>query len=139
MLRLFLLLWIFRILNAWIVGTYFDPDETWQSLEVAHLKAFDIGYLTWEWKAQIRSFAHPFIFYLLYRALNLLNLQDYCIIWGPRVLQAAIAAVNDYFLFKWANKLYSLQVAQTVLLLAISSWFNFYFMIRTCTFSIFNR
>lgn len=136
MLRLFLLLFVFRLFNAWIVQTFFDPDETWQSLEVAHFKAFDVGYLTWEWKAKIRSFAHPFIFYILYSIVNALKLQDAFIIWGPRVLQAAISALNDYYLFKWANKMYSLKVAQIVLLLSISSWFNFYFMSRTCNILI---
>jgi phosphatidylinositol glycan class B len=133
MIRLFLLLFLFRIFNSWIVQTYFDPDETWQSLEVAHLKAFNVGYLTWEWKAKIRSFVHPYIFYILYRLMSILNIHNTpAVIIGPRVLQAAIAALNDYFLFNWANKLYSLKIAQTVLLLSISSWFNFYFMVRTC-------
>lgn len=132
MIRLFLLLFVFRLFNAWIVQTMFDPDETWQSLEVAHSKVFDVGYVTWEWKAKIRSFAHPFIFYFLYSLLNVLKLNADFIVWGPKVLQAAISALNDYYLFKWASKSYSLKVAQTVLLLSISSWFNFYFMSRTC-------
>ena len=132
MLSLYLLLFVFRIFNAFLVQTYFDPDETWQSLEVAHLKAFDVGYLTWEWKAKIRSFVHPFVFYVLYRLMAISNLHTSAMFWGPRVFQAAIAALNDYFLFHWANKLYSLKVAKTVLFLTISSWFNFYFMVRTC-------
>ena len=137
MFRLLLLLIVFRIFNAWCVQTFFDPDESWQSLEIAHLKAFNIGYLTWEWKAKIRSFAHPFIFYVLYRMLAMLNLDNsLALIWAPKVLQAMIAALNDYFLFKWANKQYSLNVARTVLLVSITSWFNFYFMVRTCKFSI---
>ena len=27
---------VFRVLNALVVRTYFNPDEYWQSLEVAH-------------------------------------------------------------------------------------------------------
>ena len=131
--RLFLLLLFFRIINSLLVVTFFDPDETWQSLEVAHWKTWGIGYLTWEWKAKIRSFVHPFLFYLVYKLLLGLSLLDsISIIWGPRLLQAFIAALNDYFLFKWAYKLYSLRIAKIVLLVSLLNWFNFYFMVRTC-------
>jgi hypothetical protein len=30
----------FRVLNALLVRTYFNPDEHWQALEVAHRMAF---------------------------------------------------------------------------------------------------
>jgi phosphatidylinositol glycan class B len=39
-LVLFLAILVFRIYNAIAIKTSFDPDEYWQSLEVAHETAF---------------------------------------------------------------------------------------------------
>ena len=38
--RLFLCCLTLRVLNAVLLQTYFNPDEYWQSLEVAHRLAF---------------------------------------------------------------------------------------------------
>lgn len=45
--KLFFSLFLFRSLNGLFVNTWFDPDETWQSLEVAHQTVFGVGYMTW--------------------------------------------------------------------------------------------
>ena len=45
--KLFISLFLFRSLNGLFVNTWFDPDETWQSLEVAHQTVFGVGYMTW--------------------------------------------------------------------------------------------
>ncbi|XWS70897.1 hypothetical protein CRYUN_Cryun03dG0089500 [Craigia yunnanensis] len=37
----------FRMLNALLIQTYFNSDEHWQALEVAHRIAFGYGHLTW--------------------------------------------------------------------------------------------
>lgn len=42
---LWLALLAFRVVNAWIVRTYFNPDEYWQGPEVAHNLVFGSGYL----------------------------------------------------------------------------------------------
>ena len=44
--HLFLALLIFRSLNSLSIVTFFDPDEYWQSLEVAHQYVYGRGYLT---------------------------------------------------------------------------------------------
>ncbi|GLD91928.1 hypothetical protein PINS_up000461 [Pythium insidiosum] len=87
----------FRVANALFVRTTFNPDEYWQSAEVAHRMVFGYGHLyvgnqptslvsscnsviteqaafadrTWEWQedARLRGFAHPAIFVLLYKLL----------------------------------------------------------------------
>jgi phosphatidylinositol glycan class B len=41
----------FRLSNAFISRSFFQPDEYWQSLEVAHLWVFGYGYKTWEWRS----------------------------------------------------------------------------------------
>lgn len=45
-------------LGTW---TFFQPDEFFQSLEVAHHAVFGYGQLTWEWRAgsPIRSIIYP--------------------------------------------------------------------------------
>ncbi|RVW88404.1 GPI mannosyltransferase 3 [Vitis vinifera] len=55
-----------RMANSLLVQTYFNPDEHWQALEVAHNIAFGYGHLTWEWKKEfvatcIRWCLPPFI------------------------------------------------------------------------------
>lgn len=59
---IFLFICVFRIINALIIRTQFDPDEYWQTLEPAYCLAFheDGKYnskqslygcaYTWEWK-----------------------------------------------------------------------------------------
>jgi GPI mannosyltransferase 3 len=59
----YLALCIFRLLNTFLVRSYFDPDEFWQTLEPAYCSVFTTGGtddqrhhpspcqgLTWEWK-----------------------------------------------------------------------------------------
>ncbi|XP_059461276.1 mannosyltransferase APTG1 isoform X2 [Corylus avellana] len=65
----------FRVANALLVQTYFNPDEHWQALEVAHRIAFGYGHLTWEWEKGIRSYLHPMLFAVLYKVLALLGLD----------------------------------------------------------------
>lgn len=69
------LLLFFRVLNGFVVQTYFDPDEYWQSLEVAHHSVFGYGFLTWEWQAtsKLRGFFHPSLFAILYKILQVLG------------------------------------------------------------------
>lgn len=69
-------LFLFRIFNAFFVGTYFDPDEYWQSVEVAHRFVFGYGYLTWEWEHEIRGFFHPGIFAALFWILKLFGIDS---------------------------------------------------------------
>ncbi|CAD6972094.1 unnamed protein product, partial [Tilletia controversa] len=101
--RLLLVLLIaFRLLNATLTQTYFQPDEFWQSLEVAHRIVFGYGYSTWEWRdgrataaaaaatatgavswwdsvvvgSPVRSIAYPSLFVPLYWTLKVLKLDD---------------------------------------------------------------
>lgn len=79
---IFLILLAVRVLNALATRTFFQPDEYWQSLEVAHRSVFGFGYLTWEWRtasdgsSPLRSFAHPLVFVPGYWILRVLRLDD---------------------------------------------------------------
>ncbi|CAG8776448.1 20301_t:CDS:2, partial [Gigaspora rosea] len=63
---LFSFLILFRLFNALVTKTYFNPDEYWQSVEVAH--------------------------YMIY---------------APRLLQAFFAAINDFYSYRLAKKLFN--------------------------------
>lgn len=90
------LLLAFHLFLALVSRGFFQPDEYWQSLEVAHRIAYGYGYTTWEWKAQgdtasglppsriweqlaqgpIRSVIHPAFFVPVYWLLQLTGLED---------------------------------------------------------------
>lgn len=73
-----LLFWliVFRMANSLLVATFFDPDEYWQSLEVAHSYVFRYGYQTWEWELALRGFLHPSLFALFYAFLQFFHLDS---------------------------------------------------------------
>ncbi|XP_022100896.1 GPI mannosyltransferase 3-like isoform X2 [Acanthaster planci] len=132
--RLLIVLLLFRWVNAALTQTFFVPDEYWQSLEVAHNIVFGYGYLTWEWQIGLRGFTHPVIFAILYKALQLLNLDHpMLLVLLPKILQATFSAVGDYYLYKFAQSLWGEHVARWTLFSHLSSWFVFYTAARTLT------
>ena len=129
----------FRLFNAAVVVTYFDPDEYWQSREVAHRIVYGTGHLTWEWSdgARIRGYAHPFIFVALYRALNFLGVDSPDIVAiSPRILQGCFAALGDIATYMLAHKLYGRRAAACALGVQALNWFYFYCAVRTYSNSI---
>lgn len=71
-------LFAFRIVNALLCSTFFQPDEFYQSLEVAHRLVFGYGWQTWEWRDghAIRSPAHALLFVPVYWLIKVLGLED---------------------------------------------------------------
>ncbi|SMN19221.1 similar to Saccharomyces cerevisiae YGL142C GPI10 Integral membrane protein involved in glycosylphosphatidylinositol (GPI) anchor synthesis [Maudiozyma saulgeensis] len=121
----FLVLVIWRVINALSVNTFFQADEFWQSLEPAHVKAFGYGELTWEWKLGIRGYVFPFLFELCYRlikcitwTLGYLNVDfnnqnkfEYsCTILFPKLLMAILGAIGEYHMVILVRKLYVLSM-----------------------------
>ncbi|AQK67788.1 Alg9-like mannosyltransferase family [Zea mays] len=103
----------FRAANALLVRTYFNPDEHWQCLEVAHRVAFGYGHLTWEWKRGLRSYLHPLIFAALYKTLALLHLDTpWVMVMAPRLVQSLFAAFGDLYLYKLSKLIFNGQVAK---------------------------
>jgi phosphatidylinositol glycan class B len=91
---------VIRILEALFLRTSFNPDEHWQANEVAYHLIFKDpkALLTWEWlpPAEIRGWAHPFVFAALYKILAISGLDSrWMIAWGPRILQSVFAASCD--------------------------------------------
>ncbi|GET04188.1 GPI mannosyltransferase 3 [Rhizophagus clarus] len=161
--RLLSYLILFRIINAIFTKTYFNPDEYWQSVEVAHyivfgypklllfnflafiktlsyyflIIFFTYGYLTWEWKEKIRSIAHPLLFATLYKSLAILGLDEgNLFIYTPRIFQAVFAGIGDLYTYKLAKKLFNESTANWTLFCSIVSWFNFFCSIRMLSNSI---
>ncbi|GMN24606.1 hypothetical protein TIFTF001_049160 [Ficus carica] len=131
--RVFLFCLAFRLANALLVQTYFNPDEHWQSLEVAHRIAFGYGHLTWEWKKGIRSYLHPLLFALLYKVMAFLGLDTpLFMIKAPRLLQSIFSAVGDLYLYKLSVLLFGHQVAKW----ALTNWFMFFCIARTLSNSM---
>ncbi|KAJ1277496.1 hypothetical protein BS78_04G008400 [Paspalum vaginatum] len=127
----------FRAANALLVRTYFNPDEHWQCLEVAHRVAFGYGHLTWEWQRGLRGYLHPLIFAALYKVLALLHLDTpWFMVMAPRLLQSVFASFGDLYLYKLSKLIFNGQVAQWTLFSQLVNWFMFFCITRTLSNSM---
>ena len=105
--NIFLLILLFRIVNALSVQSFFNPDEYWQSLEVAHYDVFGYGYKTWEWSPEwkVRSYSYPAIISLMYYILKILHIDTtYFLINGPKLLHAVGTATTDWMVYQCSIK-----------------------------------
>ena len=149
-LRLFLFLCVFRVLNTFLIQSYFDPDEFWQTLEPAYCTVFrrDQGLtcsgFTWEWKRRhpdptadllSQSFLGPARSYLsvlptdlFYRVLQSLQLDtsdapfaSWLVARGPMILYAlTVAAPCDLAVWYAAKLMYT--SASSSVTTMIPSW-----------------
>jgi phosphatidylinositol glycan class B len=131
-----MMLLVFRCINALAVRTFFQPDEYFQSLEPAWQMAFGPqsgAWITWvsamlsitvttywvsnsqqEWHYQLRSSLHPALFAIVYfladKAMTLVSLfpQFRAMILAvlPNLVQAYFAAVGDYYTWQLAERIY---------------------------------
>lgn len=136
----------FRVLNALSVITFFQPDEFFQSLEPAWQIVFgrDSGaWMTWEWRNHLRSSIHPTIFAGAYYISNLfarlLQLPPAStadlLIAAPRTLQAIFAALQDFYTWKLAQKIFGTQSNESWAALALSVVSPWQWFCSTRTFS----
>ena len=94
---------LLRLINAFTVNTFFQPDEYFQSLEPAHQFAFGYGDLTWEWIDQLRSFNYPFMFYLSFKLSDLLGFGDVGVLLIPKIFQGVVSAISEFYLFTFSQ------------------------------------
>ncbi|XP_042066073.1 mannosyltransferase APTG1-like [Salvia splendens] len=135
--KIFIFCLIARIINSLLVQTYFNPDEHWQALEIAHRISFGYGHLTWEWEKGIRSYLHPLIFAALYKVLAFLHLDfHWFMIRSPRLLQSIFASFCDLYVYKFSRVLFGGSVAEWALFAQLSNWFLFYCMPHTFSNSL---
>ncbi|XP_077232697.1 alg9-like mannosyltransferase family isoform X2 [Tasmannia lanceolata] len=128
---------VFRLANALLVQTYFNPDEHWQSLEVAHRIVFGYGHLTWEWEKGIRSYLHPLIVAALYKILAFFHLDTpWFMMKAPRLLQSIFSSFGDLYLYKLSRLIFNERVAQWALFSQLTNWFMFFCLTRTLSNSL---
>lgn len=128
---------IIRIINAFTINTFFQADEYWQSLEPAHQLVYGYGYLTWEWRTGLRSFLHPLIFSILFQIAEFTGLGDVGVLLLPKVFQAVVAAVGEYYVYKFVYQVTKNEtIARWSLLISITSAFNWYVITRTFSNSL---
>ncbi|KAH9843180.1 Alg9-like mannosyltransferase family-domain-containing protein [Rhodofomes roseus] len=128
-----------RVSVALLTRTFFQPDEYFQSLEVAHHLVFGYGNLTWEWlTAQpIRSIIYPALNVPVYWALGLGGLDaTKLLIWAPKVLHGILAAGTDVYVDELARKIIGPQYAPTVLFLSLTSFFHVLSLSRSLSNSL---
>ncbi|CAL1376987.1 unnamed protein product [Linum trigynum] len=134
---IFLLCLAFRIVNSLLIQTYFNPDEHWQSLEVAHRLVFGYGHLTWEWRKGIRGYLHPLIFAGLYKVLAFLGIDTpWLMVKSPRLLQALFSAVGDLYCYKFSSVIFGTIAARWALFAQLTNWFMFFCFNRTLSNSL---
>lgn len=135
--KVFFLCLFVRFVNAFLVQTYFNPDEHWQALEVAHRISFGYGHLTWEWEKGIRSYLHPVIFAGLYKVLAFFHLdKPWFMIRTPRLLQSIFSAFGDFYLFRLSQEIFGDSVAKFTLFAQLTNWFMFFCITRTLSNSL---
>ncbi|KAH9948858.1 Alg9-like mannosyltransferase family-domain-containing protein [Amylocystis lapponica] len=116
-----------RVSIALATQTFFQPDEYFQSLEVAHHLVFGYGHLTWEWLSStpIRSILYPALNIPVYWALKVLGLdQTRLLIEGPKVLHGVFAAGTDIWLCELTRKIFGERYVGTTLFLSLTSLFH---------------
>lgn len=121
-----------RLFNSLTLRTFFQADEYWQSLEPAHELVYGYGYLTWEWKQGIRSFSYPLLYSIVYQICSMFQLPYSFIIYLPKVVNAIIASIGEYYLYKLAQKVFRKDaLARLTILLSLISSFNWYCSTRS--------
>ncbi|ORY78028.1 Alg9-like mannosyltransferase family-domain-containing protein [Leucosporidium creatinivorum] len=141
----------FRLFNALVSRTFFQPDEYWQALEVAHRLVFGYGYQSWEWRhaavgaevgvkellaggggGGIRSPLYPFLFVPLFWVLSVTGLDDPVLLTlAPRLVQAVIAAATDLAVKRLATRLIGRRYGNAAIFCSNTSFFNFHASTRT--------
>lgn len=156
----FFLCCVLRIANTFLVQSYFDPDEFWQTMEPAYCQAFngrpDCPGYTWEWTRRpppstegfieqsllgpARSYISVLPTYLFYDVLKRFEVDTtWLVSRGPMILAAVtVAAPTDlavWYTARWLKPLHSSTQKNALpiwcLFCSLSSWFNAYASTRT--------
>lgn len=102
---LFAFLYLYRLLNAFLVTNLLFPDEWWQFSEPAYAAVFGDGYLTWDWRAGIRSYVPLLPLMALMQLSKLFGFgEKWMARHGSKVVMAGWLALTDFYSFKLAGK-----------------------------------
>ncbi|KAI0929185.1 hypothetical protein AcW1_006200 [Taiwanofungus camphoratus] len=130
---------VVRVTIALITCTFFQPDEYFQSLEVAHHLVFGYGHLTWEWLSPhpIRSIFYPALNAPIYWLLKVSGLDDtQLLIWGPKLLHGLFAAGTDIWLCELTANVIGERYVSSALFLSLTSFFHGLSLSRTMSNSL---
>jgi phosphatidylinositol glycan class B len=138
-----------RLINASWLRTFFQPDEYFQALEPAWRLAFGPesgAWMTWEWHHQLRSSIHPALFSAAYLVADTISkilpasnpLRVSILMAAPRVLQAVIAALGDWYTWRLTNTIYNsnANISLFALFLQLFSPWQWYCSTRTFSNSL---
>lgn len=119
-----------RVFNSLSLATFFQADEFYQALEIAHERVFGYGYVTWEWPQHLRLTLHPLLYSLGYSFLEAFNADSRAAVkLVPKFINAAIAAISELMMYKWLGN-YDPAVATITTLLSLANPFNWYVSTR---------
>ena len=141
---------LFKLFLAFNTRPVYQPDENYQSVEVAYQLIYGEVDLSWEWdpKYALRSLSLPSLYYIMFYALKLLHLDwDLMIRYFPNVFHALLSLVADWYFVKIIHKLtaehhkdtedknaiisYANKVAVVGLLIYYTSWYSSILMVKT--------
>ncbi|KAJ9476280.1 GPI mannosyltransferase 3 [Pseudozyma hubeiensis] len=150
---LFCFLLASRLLNALVTRTFFQPDEHYQTTEIAHRVVFGYGFKSWEWSSSttapqdasyitaalqnllngpVRSILHPLLFVPGYALLKLTGLdRTYLLVLFPRLQQAVVSAIGDWYTFRLAQRIGGPVVAWFAALVGVNNLYALYTATRT--------
>lgn len=135
-LHLFIGLLILRLLCAFHIKTFFQPDEFYQSLEPAHHLVFGYGFVSWEYRNAIRSISHSLLFALPYKVLKILEWDSPRAIRAvPKVIGGLQAACGDYYTIAFIRKYWRDTGVWAIVVTILSSW-NLFASTRTFSNSL---
>ena len=152
---------VVRVLNVFLIQSYFDPDEFWQTMEPAYCQVFNGTYecpgYTWEWKRRPPSSANNIVeqsmlgpartylsvlpTYLFYELLKKYDLASFWLVSrGPMFLNALIVAapldLAVWYAARWLRSRRkgsddNMSLASWCLFCSLASWFNAFTLVRT--------
>ncbi|KIM28889.1 glycosyltransferase family 22 protein [Serendipita vermifera MAFF 305830] len=128
-----------RVTQALLTQTFFQPDEYFQSLEVAHRAVFGYGQLTWEWSIErpIRSIVFPSLWIPVYWILYKTNLHNTgALIWAPKIISGLIASLSDIAVCRLSAQLLGPSSVPITLLTSLTSFFHALSLVRSMSNSL---
>uniref|UniRef100_A0A914BUG0 Mannosyltransferase n=1 Tax=Acrobeloides nanus TaxID=290746 RepID=A0A914BUG0_9BILA len=139
--KVFIVAIAFRTLTAFLIQTWFVPDEIFQSIEVAYKIVYHQGHLSWEWHEEnsLRSAIHPSCLALIYWVFKWLGLDsNWIIAYAPRIVHTIIFAIGDVFLLKLARRVLNSHEKSIYMTMFIhfTNWFTLYCAPRTLSNSL---
>ncbi|KAK2717621.1 GPI mannosyltransferase 3-like [Artemia franciscana] len=125
---------LFRCFGAFFIKTYFNPDEYYQSMEMAHRLAFGYGVITWDWNFGVRTYFYPLVISIAYRILGYFRVDyPYLLTLVPRLMHAIFVAIAETMFYKRLVQIFGKRVANWTTFFMFSNWFVFNLSPRTLT------